>query len=138
MVATMISIQLRIGRRIWRRNTLEALEDGGQRNPRRTALLRTATTATLVTNTNTNTNTKHAPNLLPIHNMSVRTTSGKFSLANLGFKSENTTHSRQTSSTYDDAASPNGSSAFDKLGKKLAHTTLLPALGNKDLRSLQE
>jgi hypothetical protein len=35
-----------------------------------------------------------------------------------------------------------GGSAFDglgkKLGKSLAHTSLLPALGNSDLRVLQE
>ncbi|KAL7422528.1 hypothetical protein Q5752_003176 [Cryptotrichosporon argae] len=91
--------------------------------------------------------------------MTLRNASGKFSLP-FGRKGPNdapvSPSSRQPSGTYaaddSDPSSPigNGGSgggglntaAFDGLGKKIgksiAHTSLLPGLGNKDLRALQD
>ncbi|WVQ95191.1 hypothetical protein IAU59_002285 [Kwoniella sp. CBS 9459] len=98
--------------------------------------------------------------------MSLRGPSGKFSLSNFSRKvsgagpastnnSNNNNHSEPSSPTrgngaYTDEESPvreshggsGGGVAFDGLGKKLkgsfAHQSLLPALGNKDLRALQD
>ncbi|WWD19293.1 hypothetical protein CI109_103751 [Kwoniella shandongensis] len=88
--------------------------------------------------------------------MTLRNTSGKFSLSNFGRKvsgvGEPTSPTRTNghSGGYGDddvAASPGrdghgGGVAFDGLGRKLkgslAHQSLLPALGNKDVRALQD
>jgi hypothetical protein len=78
--------------------------------------------------------------------MTLRNTSGKFSLSHFGRKPS---QSESPSSSYGvgndedrEREGGSGGSAFDglgkKLGKSLAHTSLLPALGNSDLRVLQE
>ncbi|WVQ79699.1 hypothetical protein IAT38_001799 [Cryptococcus sp. DSM 104549] len=86
--------------------------------------------------------------------MSLRNTSGKFSLSSFGRKVSgvqdppsspgNAPATSNGNHTYDDdAGSPtNSGSGFDGFGKKLkgslAHQHLLPALGNKDVRALQD
>ena len=90
--------------------------------------------------------------------MSMRGPSGKFSLANFGRKASGTHDGVQNGYGSEMPESPtreggsgfmsggggggNGSSPLDglgkKLGKSLAHQSLLPGLGNKEQRSLQE
>ena len=98
--------------------------------------------------------------------MTLRNTSGKFSLSNFGRKAsgapahDGPSSSDRTNGHYsDDPGSPvreggsgflggggngnsNGGGGFDGLGKKLgksiAHQSLLPGLGNKEQRILQE
>ncbi|ORX38258.1 Eisosome component PIL1-domain-containing protein [Kockovaella imperatae] len=84
-----------------------------------------------------------------------RNTSGKFSLGSFGRKVSGlgdgqtsparTTHGGGHNHEYSDDASPSSGGAgagFDGLGKKLgksiAHQSLLPGLGNQDLRALQD
>lgn len=80
--------------------------------------------------------------------MSMRNTSGKFSLSSFGRKVSGM--DRPSSPTKDSDSNEEGHSpvreshgvGFDGLGKKLkgslAHNNLLPALGHKDLRALQD
>ncbi|ORY20374.1 Eisosome component PIL1-domain-containing protein [Naematelia encephala] len=82
--------------------------------------------------------------------MTLRNTSGKFSLPSFGRKASGadgpaTSPSRGGGNGYDDdGGSPHrdGSSGFsglgEKLGKSIAHQSLLPVLGNKDMRLLQD
>ncbi|OCF57747.1 hypothetical protein L486_05212 [Kwoniella mangroviensis CBS 10435] len=91
--------------------------------------------------------------------MTLRNTSGKFSLSNFGRKVSGavepnsptrTSNHNQHASGYTDDESPyrethggSGNGAgFDGLGKKLkgtlAHQSILPGLGNKDMRALQD
>lgn len=98
--------------------------------------------------------------------MALRSTSGKFGLPSFGRRrgSDSQPQSRIVSGAAppnvdnDSLASPPPGSNFspahahshsgggsgtlgvigNKLGKKVAHTSLLPALGNQDLRALQE
>ncbi|KAK4689622.1 hypothetical protein P7C73_g485, partial [Tremellales sp. Uapishka_1] len=85
--------------------------------------------------------------------MTLRNTSGKFSLPSFGRKASGQLNEPDSPSRHygdDDYYSSHnressggqGGSPFDgfgkKLGKSLAHTSLLPALGNKDLRALQD
>lgn len=94
--------------------------------------------------------------------MTLRNASGKFSLP-FGRKSNDSSQPRQSSSTYSSggqtqslapqdaepptspmapeptsAGSAPGEGFGSKLGKKIAHTSLMPSLGNQDLRELQE
>ncbi|WWC90445.1 uncharacterized protein L201_005380 [Kwoniella dendrophila CBS 6074] len=82
--------------------------------------------------------------------MTLRNTSGKFSLSNFGRKVsgaiEPNSPTRTTNNNgggYTDDESHGGNGAgFDGLGKKLkgtlAHQSILPGLGNKDMRALQD
>lgn len=87
--------------------------------------------------------------------MTLRNTSGKFSLAHFGRKASGAGHdgpssADRTNGHYsDDPGSPvrengggGGGGGLDGLGKKLgksiAHQSLLPGLGNKEQRVLQE
>lgn len=88
--------------------------------------------------------------------MSLRNASGKFSMPTFGRKNtvdgpSSPSATRQNATGYyDDDYSPgkdrdrdgSGGVRFDELGRKLgktiAHQSLLPSLGNRELRSLQE
>ncbi|WVW85327.1 hypothetical protein I302_107365 [Kwoniella bestiolae CBS 10118] len=89
--------------------------------------------------------------------MTLRNTSGKFSLSNFGRKVSGavepnsptrTSNHNQTASGYTDDESPSrethggNGAGFDGFGKKLkgtlAHQSILPGLGNKDMRALQD
>lgn len=98
--------------------------------------------------------------------MTLRSTSGKFSLPSFGRKASTAQDGpgspiRSNGNQYEDPGSPGreggfsfgngnsnggggsgGNNAFDGLGKKLgksiAHQSLLPGLGNKEQRALQE
>jgi hypothetical protein len=79
--------------------------------------------------------------------MSLRGPSGKFSLANFGRKASGTGGNDGPSNGFahespDSPTRETGSNSLDgfgkKLGKSLAHNSLLPGLGNKEQRTLQE
>lgn len=87
--------------------------------------------------------------------MTLRNSSGKFSLPSFGRKASGVhdgpaSPSRPNGNPYDDPASPGregngfslgngGGEGFGrKLGKSIAHQSILPSLGNKEQRALQE
>ncbi|WRT68663.1 uncharacterized protein IL334_005642 [Kwoniella shivajii] len=80
--------------------------------------------------------------------MTLRNTSGKFSLSNFGRKVSGAIEPNsptRNNDRYTDDESPARDTfgvAFDGLGKKLkgtlAHQSILPGLGNKDMRALQD
>ena len=76
--------------------------------------------------------------------MAPRTASGKFSLSNFGRKVSDTQYSPSRTQYDEDGSTTSPTTGTGntglgkKIGHKIAHQTLLPALGNKDLRVLQE